>query len=202
MQKDNSTFTKKAALRSYALTLLEVDPVVMETHGGEGLLYAACYRHVPRGVVFEKDPDKAVTLAGQRPGWSVYEADSEAAIRAGAGRHLEINFLDLDPYGGPWNTLEAFFVSDRPFAKRLVVAVNDGQRQNVRRARTWAHSNETLRALVGKYGNNSIDQQYLAVCKEALEMIAAQAGYGLDRFAGYYCGDNDQMTHYLGVLVL
>lgn len=44
-KKDNSTFDRKAALRTRALALLE-KPIVMETHGGYGKIYQRCYRHL------------------------------------------------------------------------------------------------------------------------------------------------------------
>ena len=55
-QKDNSTFRRKAALRTAALGELH-DPVILETHGGYGKLWERCYRHVGQGVVFENQGD-------------------------------------------------------------------------------------------------------------------------------------------------
>src|SRR4051812_3936723 len=136
-QKDNSTFTRKAALRSRTLMMVE-HPVVMETHGGAGLIFSRCYRSVKEGIVFERDPDKAAILAHQRPTWAVYECLCENAIAEGAGAHLEVNFLDLDPYGEPWPALDAFFGSDRPFPPRLAIVVNDGLRQKLKMNGGWS----------------------------------------------------------------
>ena len=195
-QKDNSTFHQKALLRQMALARLEAEPVVMETHGGAGKLYDACYRDVGRDVVFEKDPDKAAILGRQRPAWAVYEGDCVTAIEGGAGAHLEVNLLDVDPYGDPWPVIGAFFESERPRAGRLMVAVNDGLRQKLV---IGAWDVGTMQGMVAKYGNK-LAPIYLEVCRELMAEKAAQAGYDLDRWAGYYCGSGKRMTHYLAIL--
>lgn len=101
-QVDNSTFTEKVTLRRKALTLLDEwgvdEPVVMETHGGEGHLFDACYSHLGDGVVFEKDPIKVTRLARQRETWAVYKSDCVEAVRAGAGKQWVVDLLDTDPY--------------------------------------------------------------------------------------------------------
>ncbi len=136
-QRDNSTFKQKVMLRKKALEYID-QPVIMETHGGAGKLFRACYDGIEKGVVFEKDPKKTGLLALQRPTWMVYEVDCEKAIQGGAGEKLEINLLDGDPYGDPWPTITAFFVGDRERAKTLCVVVNDGLRHSVTMGRSWS----------------------------------------------------------------
>ena len=114
-----------------------VNPVVMETHGGYGKIFELCYAQLQEGVVFEKDPEKAGYLALQRPTWAVYEADCEKAIRGRIGSHLPVNFLDLDPYGSPWEILNAFFENWPEFPERLAIAVNDGLRQKCKMNGAW-----------------------------------------------------------------
>lgn len=195
-QRDNSTFQQKLSLRKALLK--EVDePVILETHGGLGKLWQACYSHVPRGVVFEQDSTKAEVLAKQRPAWAVYEGDCVGALAAGAGAHLEINFVDVDPYGDPWPVIDAFFESKRPRAERLFLAVNDGLRQEVRLTGGW--DAESMRPMVSKYGNR-LNGIYLQVCEELLKEKAGKAGYDLTRFHGYYCGSKQCMTHYSAIL--
>jgi hypothetical protein len=170
----------------------------METHGGFGRLYGACYTAAVDGVVFENNPIKAEYLAQQRPRWAVYEADCEKALRNGVGAHLEVSFLDLDPYGEPWPVMDAFFQTERPRAKRLALAVNDGLRQKLKMNSGWAvHS---LEHVVRKYGNGQMYERYLEICRELVIEKAAIAGYSLKKWAGYYCGFNGQMTHYGAVL--
>jgi len=196
MQKDNSTFQQKAALRRAVLA--EIDrPVVMETHGGIGAIYRACYSGVKQGIVFETNERKADILAGQRPSWSVYQSDSTKALAVGAGAHLEVNVLDLDPYGEPWPTIAAFFGTDRPRANRLWVVVNDGLRQKV--GMGGAGKVGSLQKMVQRYGNNLHDI-YLDICRELLAEHAKAAGYALRRFRGYYTGHAQQMTHYAALL--
>lgn len=196
MRKDNSTLRHKVALRMRMLALIDT-PVVLETHGGAGMIWSRCYSHLDRGVVFEKDAIKAGRLARQRPTWAVYEADTARALAAGAGAHLPVTVLDVDPYGDPWPTIAAFFTSTRPRAPRLSVVVNDGLRHKVRLGGAWTTG--TLAPLVKQYGNDLHDV-YLEVCQELMRTEAAKAGYALGRFGGYYCGHRGQMTHYLAVL--
>src|SRR5260370_10243003 len=130
-QKDNSTLLRKVALRLSALDELGVAPIIMETHGGFGQIFERCYAGFKSGIVFETDSRKTAVLGLQRPTWSVYESDCVAAIAEGAGAHLLVNFLDLDPYGEPWPVLDAFFSSNRPWPARLVVVANHGLRQKL-----------------------------------------------------------------------
>ena len=197
VQKDNSTFPLKSRLRSR--WLLEVEnPVVMETHGGEGRIFARCYSHIEKGIVFEKDKDKTAALGQQRPTWSVYEADCEYAIAKGAGSHLPVNFLDLDPYGSPWDALKGFFASDRPRPKRLAIVVNDGLCQFARIGSGWR--NEVLRDAIEEYGNSEVFENYLIIAKDMLKELAGGVGYELTKWTGYHCGSRRQLTHYAAVL--
>lgn len=199
-QKDNSTFRQKAALRRVALKRLAdlgvSAPVVLETHGGSGRLFDACYAHLDSGAVFEKDPTKSARLGRQRPTWAVYEADCIEALAAGAGRHLQIDLLDVDPYGDCWPVLDAFLTSDRPFAPVMALAVNDGLRQKLA---IGAWDVASMQDMVLRYGNKLHDR-YLEICLELLEEKAARAGYDVDHFAGYYTGHGKNMTHFLAVL--
>lgn len=200
-QKDNSTFMQKKALRLKGLAKLESvgipAPIIMESHGGSGALFDACYSHLREGVVFETDDAKVNVLARQRPSWSVYQGDCETALAAGIGGHLTIDLLDVDPYGSAFEVLDAFFSSQRPFAKQMVVAVNDGARANVQVGGAWRSS--ALEDAVLKYGNDLWDK-YLTVCKELLATYSEKAGYRVSGFGGYYCGAKQQMTHYLAWL--
>src|SRR5581483_9501059 len=174
----------------------EAVPVVMETHGGWGKLYLRCYRHIESGIVFEQNSDKSAALAKQRPTWSVYEADCERAIRAGAGSHLSVNFLDLDPYGEPWPVLDAFLESDRPRADRLVLVVNDGLRQKLKLNAGWQVKSH--RDVVDRRGNTSLYRDYLDICREMVTEKAAKAGYDLRRWV--INSITADLTHYAAVL--
>lgn len=196
-KRDNSTFSLKASLRIKALREVE-NPVVMETHGGYGKLYARCYSHLAEGVVFENRPEKSAKLARQRPGWAVYESDCLMALRAGVGAHLSVNFLDLDPWGEPWPILDAFFESQRPRPDRLVLVVNDGLRQKLKMNGGWTVG--SLQGVVDRMGNCGLYAKYLEVCQGLVKEKAAKAGYVLRRWTGYYTGFAEQMTHYAAVL--
>jgi len=196
-------------LRLSALRELET-PVVMETHGGAGKIYARCYGSIPEGVVFETSPMKTAILGKQRPHWAVYEADCVAALAASVGSHIPINFVDIDPYGGPWCAIDAFFSGIKPKVPRLVFAVNDGLRNRLKLHVAW--NTEGLQDAVDQFGNAAIYEQYLDVCKWMMQRKAAKAGYILRRWTAYFCrpvhrpkgqiGDvaGDNITHYAAVL--
>lgn len=201
-KKDNSTFREKKALRLRALAdlaALGIDqPTIMETHGGAGKLWAACYAELAQpGVVFEKDPKKAERLAQQRPGWAVYEGDCENALREGIGGHVVVDLLDVDPYGGALNTIAAYLESRRPFAPVLAVVVNDGMRQALSMGAAW--SIHALEPFVERYGND-LYGVYGEICGEYIRDKAAAVGYSVSRFAFYYCGDKHFVTHWYALL--
>jgi hypothetical protein len=170
-KQDNSTFTQKVRLREEALRLLYAPPTIMETNGGAGALFNAVYAHIDRGVVFEKDSEKVSVLGKQRPSWAVYEADCVSALAEGVGRHLTVNFLDIDPYGQIWPIVDAYFGSSRPFPDRLVVVVNDGLRQSLSLGKAWAVA--SMQPVVKKFGND-IHGKYLDVCQYLIKEKAVK----------------------------
>jgi len=197
-QKDNSTFEHKRTLRLVMLQKIK-QPVIMETHGGIGRLYASCYSTFRDGVVFERNPMKADFLASQRPTWAVYRADVIKALAAGAGSHLEVNFLDLDPYGEPWSVVDAFFSSRRSFPNIMAVVANDGLRQKLQLAGAW--NVKSMHGVVSKYGNDSMFKRYKIVCKEMLASRVVQQGYRIISWTAYYCGAGaGTMTHWAALL--
>jgi hypothetical protein len=197
-QKDNSTFIHKRHLRLALLRMIP-NPVVMETHGGIGKLFASCYSTLPTGVVFERDPMKADFLAQQRPTWAVYRADVVKSLQAGAGAHLEVNFLDLDPYGSPWDVVDAFFSSKRSFAEVMIIVVNDGMRQKLQLAGAW--NVKAMRGVVSRYGNDSMFKRYKEVCREMLADRVIQQGYLVKKWTAYYTGAGaGNMTHWAAIL--
>lgn len=197
MKKDNSTLQLKIQLRRKALKLIE-NPVIMETNGGNGAIFFKCYFGIDNGVVFEHKPEKTAVLAVQRPTWAVYECDNKTSIKSGAGNHLTINFLDVDPYGEPWPILDAYFGSNRPFPDKMAVVVNDGLRQKIKISGGWDVG--SMKSAVEKWGNNALYANYLDVCQDLLKEKASQVGYTLTRWAGYYCGHCQHMTHYAAIL--
>lgn len=197
---DNRTRSQKIMLRQTALSYLRgATPVVCETHGGRGDIYAALYTGIADGVVFEIAPERAEALAAQRPTWAVYQADVEIALAAGAGAHLEVNYLDVDPYGSSWETLEAFFASRRPRPARLVVVVHDGLRLKASSGAAW--STARLAPFVARYGNHRIWREYpTRICRELMDAVTAPAGYAVRVFESYATGHEQKMVHMLAVL--
>ncbi len=196
-KKDNSTLDYKIMLRRELFDILPIDDhYILETHGGAGILYQRCYSHIDNGVVFEIDGSKSNILAKQRQTWRVYQADCIPAIRSGVARDMSFTLLDVDPYGSPWDTISAFFESNRSFAPIMGVAVNDGLRQKVR---IGAWDVKLLQDIVRKHGNK-IHGIFLNSCRELLEGFSDVAGYNVNHFSGYYTGHNQQMTHYMAIL--
>jgi hypothetical protein len=199
VKKDNSTYEKKVALRLNARESLGARPVVLETHGGYGRLYQRVYSDLPRGVVFETDQFKAASLAGQRPGWSVYQAVAEDALAAGVGFHLRPNLFDLDPYGSPWNVVGSIFARSGEWGEGpAAFVVNDGMRQKLRMHGGW-HC-RALAAAVAQFGNGALFARYLEVCRWLVDGHAARVGRRVVKWAGYHCGPRGDMTHYAFVL--
>lgn len=197
-KKTDDTYRQRVLVRQIGLKCLSQErPVVLETQGGDGRLYRACYVSVVDGVVFEKHEAQAGFLARQRPTWAVYEGDCVEAIRAGVGDHLACNLLDVNSDGDPWPAIGAFFESERPRPARMGVVVNDVLRRKLKRGRAWTI--EALQEMVERFGND-LYGVYLAVCEELMQQKAAQAGYRVSRFAGYYCGRGEQATHFIALL--
>lgn len=198
MKRDNSTFKYKARLRKQALALMD-SPCVMETHGGYGALYDECYRHGDfPGVVFEKNPIKADALAKQRPAWAVYECDCVTAIQEGVGFHIPVNFFDIDPYGSPWDVIDAILGRHKYLPAVIVLVVNDGLRQKAKMGSAW--NVKQLHSATSRFGASALYRKYLEICEFLLQQKAREVNYNLSRFGGYYCGYGDNMTHYAAVL--
>lgn len=136
-KKDNSTLARKVALRIAAVKRMAPGAPVLETHGGYGRLFERCYGD-RRGVVFEKDRRKAAHLARQRPDWRVYEGDCLKPLSAGVGADMAFGLIDLDPYGSPFDVMQAIFQGERrAFAPTVQLVVNDGLRQKVGVGGSW-----------------------------------------------------------------
>ena len=195
---DNKTINEKSRLRKKMLTLLDTDPVILETHGGKGDLYRRCYPDVDTGLVFETDPVKAEKLVHQRPNWAVYETDCVWGLENGVGGHLEVNFIDADPYGQAWHVLEAFFGSERPRAAQVIVVVHDGIRSSLQRFGSL--NMDIFAPIVERIGELQLHRKYLEVCEELLEDMAAGAGYVVAGFGGFYSRRDRDQTHFFAEL--
>jgi hypothetical protein len=111
---------------------------------------------------------------------------------------MSLGLIDLDPYGSPFDVMEAIFCGERrEFAPVVQLVVNDGLRQKVGLGGAW-HT-ERLKPLVRKYGND-LYPVYLEVARELTEQIVAGAGFRVAQWTGYYCGANHNMTHYWATL--
>jgi len=163
-----------------------------------GHVWERAWPDIDRGAVFDTDTVKAEHLSRQRPGFSVYQNKAEDALAVGAASHLEVGIVDCDPYGEPWPTLEAFFTTERPRLPLIGVAVNDGLRQKLRLQGGWHVA--SMRGAVERFGNAAMHAKYLDVARWKMEQLAAIAGYRLQMWTGYYCGDKGDMTHYAAVL--
>jgi len=195
-KKDNSTFEQKVDDRLRVLGRLNSEPVVCETHGGFGRLFTRVYHDVSRGIVFDKDAAKADALSVQRPTWRVYHGDAQVWLAAGVGRDLSANIIDIDPYGSPWECLDAYLASRR-VDRELWIVANDGLRQSLMLGIGWHVG--VLAPVVQRRGNN-LFSVYLDVCEEMLADRAKKASAKLARFSGYYCGHGKRMTHWIAML--
>lgn len=197
MQKDNSTLRHKVTDRRRALTWLGGAHAVLETHAGRGVIYERVYQNVATGVAIEKDRERAKGLCQQRDHWTVWEGDCVDLLANGAGADREFDLVDVDPYGSPWPTIDAFFTNDRALPDRMAIVVNDGLRQKIRVG--GAGDVKAMADMVLKYGND-LHSVYLEVCRELMQNKVQRCGYGVESFTGYYCGSSQQMTHYVALL--
>ncbi len=197
-KRDNETLDEKLRWRREALRHLSAEPVICEAYGGWGRVGQAVYRDVRHGVVLEKVSAKAATLALLRPTWSVYEGDTLRMLRAGAGRHLPINFLDLDPYGEPFTTLEAFFSAERQIADRIVIVAHDGMHRLVKMGRAW--SVQILEPVVAEFGNSFVKEHYGEASILLVARMLEQYGYSVSDWRWASGGDRKKNAHFLAVV--
>ena len=57
----------------------------------------------------------------------------------------------------------------------------------------------SLLGVVGTHGSDYIYDNYLSVAEELLTQKVMLAGYHVTLWSGYYCGTNQQMTHYAAI---
>ena len=193
---DNSVHLEKSRFRQQMMKRMDVEPIILETHGGAGIMFEHCYKFVKQGVVIEMDGKKAEGLVGQRPNWSVYEGDSTQVLKAGAGAHLPINYIDADPYGAAFNVIEAFFKTDRPHPEKISLVVHDGLVIRLSRFGGW--DLPVLRQFVPRFGDAGLAENYLTICKEIVESYANPIGYDVANFGGIR--SNNGHTHFFAEL--
>jgi len=169
-KKDNSHPDVKRLLRREALKRLE-NPVVLETHGGEGELRRACYYGLP-GLICEKDPVKVAKLARDFPSTAVYQGDSLRLLRSG-DLGMEFNLLDIDAYGDPWPHIDHVLHSNC-VADRAVLVVTDGLIQGVRLGGSWTKG--SLSVAVERLGND-LFKRYREAASILFETLCAPAGW-------------------------
>ena len=197
--KDNKTLLEKSRLRKQMLARVDAPPVILETHGGKGDLFRRCYADVESGFVFETDPSKAEKLVSQRPNWAVYETDCVWGLENGVGGHLEVNFIDADPYGQAWYVLEAFFGSQRPRAEQVILVVHDGVRGSLGR---YGSLNMPIFApIVEQIGELNLYRNYLEVCEQLLDDMVSETGYAMTGFGGFYSRRDKDQTHFFAELL-
>lgn len=169
------------------------DSFVLETNGGWGLLGQSLYSKFS-GCVFEKEGAKCEALCVDRPSWAVYEGDSIKLLTQGAASWFPINYIDIDPYGSPWDIVDAFLFSDRRLPDRLAFAVNDGLRNKLKTGSGWKV--KQLADVVSAQGAEGLYQNYLGIAESLLGKKLAQRDYRITRWAGYYSGE---MTGYAAI---
>jgi hypothetical protein len=199
-QRDNDTIAEKLRWRRVALRALgDVPPIVCECYGGFGRIGQKLYQRIPQGLVMDKDAAKCALLAQLRPTWSVYEGDTPRMLRLGAGTHLAFNYLDVDSYGGPWDTLRAFFaIPDRPLAARLVLVVHDGLHRVAKMGRAWSVGD--LQSAVLTLGNTFVKEHYGDASRWLLGEIVAAGGWQVEHWHWSAGGDRAKNAHWYAVV--
>ncbi|HEY9764651.1 MAG TPA: hypothetical protein V6D07_19140 [Trichocoleus sp.] len=203
-KRDNSAAAFKVELRNTAMQET-LDPLILETHGGEGLMFTHCYAKAKRpGWVCEKDGNKCSELVRQRPDWHVFECESEALLEGCPTAFKGVNFVDIDPWGNPWEHMQALFVPERRLADRLQLVVHDGCRRFLAiskgggRDQRWRQGFFLM--LSQRYGTNLRDD-YLEICQVSVAELAKKCGYRMAGWAGQYTGHDSHSTHYWATLL-
>ena len=199
IKKDSHYNVEKIRIRKQLLKKMTVTPIVCETFGGRGIIYNSCYSHIKEGVVFETDTKKSTELVQQRPTWQVVQNDCVVALNAGVGNHLLINFLDCDPYSHAWHALNAFFSSERTFAKNMIVVVHDALRLHL--LRFGGSQMEIFDKIIEKVGQSYLYEEYLTVCYYLIEDYIKPANYIIENFNGLYSGKGRGHTHFFAELI-
>lgn len=193
-QLDNGNLKYKLKLRkiakSYAVEKLG-DLTCVETHGGKGRLFGLLYYDILNGAVFEQNALKCDILRQQRPAWRCYNTDVNTAISAGVLEDFQFNYVDIDPYGACWNTVEALF-SSPILSDNLILAVNCGALHNIRMRGLQVQFMEDAHT---KF-SSSIDQ-YLYVCRYLIDKKSTRVGFKIEYFSGFYHGIGNQMTQFM-----
>ena len=189
------TGLRRKLLKQLSLESKQVQ--ILETHGGKGRVWERVYSGFS-GVVIEKNPDKTEFLVIQRPTWKVYEGDSVRLLFGGLCRAEAFSVIDVDPYGEPWPIFRALVERHDAWPSSFGIAVNDGLRQKLKLGGGW--NVNSVKHLAERYGNRAMYSNYLAVCKVMIEEMFAPLGFSITWWHGYYCGANNDMTHYAAVL--
>ena len=115
------------------------------------------------------------------------------------GSHLEINFIDADPYGAAWHVLQAFFDSERPRAEQVVLVVHDGVRGSLQRFGSL--NMDIFAPIVEQIGELGLYRNYLDVCEQLLnDVVSGDTGYVVTGFGGFYSRRDKNQTHFFAEL--
>lgn len=168
-------------------------------------MFMHCYANCQQpGWVVEKDSGKAAQLTYQRPDWWVIEGESEKLLKACPTAFAGANFVDIDPWGNPWEHLQALLTPERRLADRLQLVVHDGSRRFLSFSKNGGNDQRWKQGffleLTLKYGNNLRDD-YLDICQVTVAELARFCGYRLTGWAGEYTGKDSHSTHYWATLL-
>jgi hypothetical protein len=178
--RENKGFLDKIQTRKRALDMLRGDPVVLEAYAGRGHLGKVVY-DLEFGVATDIDEDAVVALSSSRPSWRVYQCDAVPAIAQGLAADVPFNFIDLDPFGSPWEAYMAFWESERERGDQVVVVAHDGMRLNAKMRTSW---NSVMADAVQVFGND-LGKMYLQACRWKAKKHLEVAGYELTGFFGF-----------------
>lgn len=199
---DNSALEQKASLRLQALADAPFTPIALETMGGEGMIYLRCYTGIQKGWVFEKNPDLLIPLTEQRPTWWAYQGEAER-ILGDCPDGFNANFIDIDPHGSPWPTLEALFHPRRFTHPEIYLVVHDGSRRFLSvggsgsNDQRWRHG--ILAELAADYGDD-LRTRYSDIAQVAIAKLAKPCGYTIKKWLSFYTGHDKNSTHYWATL--
>lgn len=149
---------------------------MLETHGGTGRLYEACYHEIDRGIVCEINEKRAYVLARQRPAWLVCCNDARDICATGMLGKMQVDLVDIDPYGDPWPYTMAAMAALNGMSYWVVV--QDGLPAKLK---VSVRDVKSVRPALGKFGSD-IHSQYDQVARFLVEREAERLGCSLGQW--------------------
>jgi len=137
---------------------------VLECFAGESWLYRQLWHKAASGATLDKDRNKVIRAAEERPGWACYAGDVKRVFGGPWFDWRAFDVVDIDAWGSPWPFLAAWAESSRARAIDTLVFLTDGYAGKVSLA---ARCKTLFPAASGQRGQMSM-AEYQGIARQAL----------------------------------